>query len=424
MVEERSRNARVRATVAFYQTLVLAALLWFLGKFVRYAFPPLFETMQASYTVSTTAIGLAFSGFMVLYALMQFPSGALADRFGATRVITVGALIAGAGSLWVLLEPPFLVLVLAMAVIGAGTGAHKTVSVQLLSVVYPSRFGRTLGVFDTIGASGGVLAPLAVAAILGLALVRWPVLFGVTALGFIGVAIAFWSHMRRDHHRPRSVDTSGSILPWRSYLHTFRRRRLLGFMGVTVLTAFAYNGLVAFLPLALTVEGRLEPTTASLLYGVLFVASVAQLVTGEAADRIGPLPTATGSLVLANLGLVGLVGLFVFGLDLTTPLGLGLTGAVILAIGLGAHGYRPARDVYIVSLVPSATTGGSLGVIRTTLMISGAISPAVVGVLADVWSFAVAFAALTVVAGLSVAMILLVGSWERAAGSRRASTGS
>ena len=396
---------------SFYEVLGLTALLWFLGKFIRYAFPPLFETLQEAYVISTTQIGLAFSGFMLLYALLQFPSGALADRFGATLVITGGAMVAAIGAATMLFRPPFALLVVAMAVIGAGTGAHKTVAVRLLSNVYPSRFGRTLGIFDTVGASGGVVAPIIVAGILGLALVNWQVLFGITAFVFALIGLGFFHRMTRI--QGVDVPSAESVLPWRTYTRTFRRGKLLGFMGVTVLVAFTYNGLVAFLPLMLTVEGGLSPAMASLLYSVLFLASVSQLATGEAADRFGPLPTVTVCLVAATLSLVALVGLLNLGYDLTTPLGLAALGGVILSIGLGAHGYRPARDVYIVGLVPAATTGGSLGVVRTVLMVSAALAPGVIGFVADRYDFLIAFSILAGVATLAVVLVLVIAHLER-----------
>jgi len=79
---------------------------------------------------------------MAVYALLQFPSGAIADRVGAVRVIALGAVVAGVGSLALLFDTPFAVLAGAMLVIGAGTGAHKTVAIRLLSRVYPVRTGR------------------------------------------------------------------------------------------------------------------------------------------------------------------------------------------------------------------------------------------------------------------------------------------
>ena len=76
---------------ARFDALVVTALVWFLGKFLRYAFPPLFETIGTTYGVSRTVLGTAFTGLMLVYAAMQFPSGLLADRLGAVRVITAGS---------------------------------------------------------------------------------------------------------------------------------------------------------------------------------------------------------------------------------------------------------------------------------------------------------------------------------------------
>jgi len=81
---------------ARFDALVVTALVWFLGKFLRYAFPPLFETIGVTYGVSRTVLGTAYTGLMLVYAAMQFPSGLLADRLGAVRVITAGVLISAA----------------------------------------------------------------------------------------------------------------------------------------------------------------------------------------------------------------------------------------------------------------------------------------------------------------------------------------
>lgn len=398
-------------TISAYEIFLITAGLWFLGKFIRYAFPPLFDEFQVTYGVSTAAVGFAYTGFMALYALLQFPSGAIADRIGSVRVITAGALVAGVGSFWLLFSPPFAALAMAMIVIGAGTGAHKTVSVRLLSNVYPSHLGRALGVFDTIGASGGVVAPLIVAAILSYGVLGWPGFFGVTGLVFIAVAGFFYWRMERDDRVSRDSSPAGGESAISSYRATFRRPRMLAFVALTILMAFAYNGLVAFLPLFLTVEGGVNPALASVIYSILFVASVVQILSGEAADRFGSLRTLTVCMLGATLGIAGIITVTtVSGGELATTAGLVAISAVILVVGLGAHGYRPARDVYVVSAVPDATTGGTLGVIRTLLMGSAAIAPTVVGVIGEVDSLLTAFVVLGIAAalGLAIAIGLLI----------------
>ncbi|ERH11925.1 MAG: major Facilitator superfamily, partial [halophilic archaeon J07HB67] len=97
---------RVRAwlrSLAGFDALVLVSLIWFLAKFLRYAFPPLFPTFQTEFAVSNGQLGAAFTAMMTVYAAMQFPSGALADRLGVVRVVVCGAGVAAVGALGVTL---------------------------------------------------------------------------------------------------------------------------------------------------------------------------------------------------------------------------------------------------------------------------------------------------------------------------------
>lgn len=416
MLGYRSKLHRLGGAVGVYELFLLTAGLWFLGKFVRYAFPPLFDELQGVYGVSSTETGIAYSAFFVLYAIMQFPSGALADRFGSVRVITTGAIVAGGGALWFLVTPPFAILAVAMAIIGAGTGAHKTVSIRLLSNVYPDHLGRALGVFDTIGTMGGVVAPLLIAAILAFGLGGWQGFFGATGGLFILGAVVFFLRMRR--HSDLSDDTGETdrVLPWESYVKTFRRPRIISFALLTILVAFTYNGLVSFLPLMLTVEGDFSPAVSSVLYSVLFAASVVQIGSGEAADRFGPLRTLTVCLGGATLGLLGLLGVVsIGGGDLSVTVALVAVGAVVLLAGIGFHGYRPARDVYVISILPETTTGGTLGAIRTLLMGSAAVAPTAVGIMADQIGLFEAFVVVTAIAvsATTLAVVLTLYEYRR-----------
>jgi MFS family permease len=397
-----------------YDVLALTALIWFLGKFVRYAFPPLFEPLRASYGVSNAAVGAAFSGFMTVYALMQFPSGAVADRVGAVRVITAGATVAGAGSLAVLFDAPFAALAGAMLLIGAGTGAHKTVAIGLLSRVYPVRTGRALGVHDTFGAFGGVVAPAAVvlfvsappaldALLSRLPGADWRALFVVTGLVALALAAAFLGRVpgRLPADADRGSERDGPGSSPRDYLALFEDRRIAAFVFVTVAFSFAYNGTVAFLPLYLSEAGNLPTTTASLLYSALFAVTFVQLVSGDLSDRLGRFPVMAAALGTAAVALVGVVAL--------AGSGAVVLGALVVALGLGSHGFRPVRGAYLVEALPERLAGGGLGVVRTLLMGAGAVAPAVVGAIADVAGFRPAFALLA--GSMGAAALVAGGLW-------------
>lgn len=439
-----------------FDALLLTALIWFLAKFLRYAFPPLFGTFRAQFGVSRTAVGTAFGAMMLVYALMQFPSGALADRLGAVRVVAAGAVVAAAGAFSLVVpaapgdlgglptsvDGAFAALVSGMLLVGLGTGAHKTVAVRLLSRIYPARTGRALGVLDTFGAFGGVAAPAAVVAATGAGAVAvgWRGVFLAGAAAGVTLTVLFVVRVPRrvpdaaggrtgeaagagpaaetgtetatrveagpDPEKPAGADrgettgvTDGPGRGIRRYGAPFVRRRFSLFVAVTVLFSFGYNGVVAFLPLYLTESAGLGPAFAGLLYSALFAVSIVQMATGELSDRVGPLPVVGGTLALATAGL----GLLLVGEGPVT-LAVG-----VVAFGLGGHGYRPVRGSYLVSVIPEAVAGGTLGVVRTLIMAAGALSPAVVGTLSDAAGFDAGFAALaaSMVGGLACTGVLL-----------------
>jgi MFS family permease len=394
-----------------YDALALTALVWFLGKFLRYAFPPLFGQFEAIYDVSRTDLGVAFTGLMLVYAGMQFPSGLVAGRFGSVGVITAGGVVTGVGALALVVDAPFAVLAGAMLLVGAGTGTYKTVAIELLSRIYPSETGRSLGVFDTVGSLAGVAAPAAVVAATSLPGVfgaPWRTLFLVGGLAALAVALAFLVRVPRHVQREPAAAVSEAPPHVQEYLGLFSRPKFSAFVVVTILFSFVYNSLVAFLPLYLIGAGDLSSVTANLLFSGLFAVSMVQLITGEASDRVGVLPLVVGTLGTATAGLIAL-------LLLSGTAGAVGLGASVVVLGVGAHGYRPVRGAYLVSVLPEHVAKGSLGVVRTLLVAAGAVGPAAVGYLADVHGFRAAFgvlAAVLVFATLLTVILWVIEEWQ------------
>jgi predicted MFS family arabinose efflux permease len=294
-----------------------------------------------------------------------------------------------------------------MVVIGAGTGPLKTVGLQVLSRTYPTQTGRVFGVFDTFGTLGGAVAPAAVVlfsgspAILG---AGWRTTYLLA--GLVGIAVTAAFVARVPERLPDESDASDDVdqtVPIREYGALFREWRFSVFVLVTSLFSFAFNAALAFLPLYFTRVADFDPTTASLLYSGLFVVSFVQLLTGEISDRTGTLLVIALTVGLAAAGLGSIVLLAGVG----GPL---VVGAAVVCFGLGAHGYRPVRGAYLLSVIPASVAGGSLGAVRTIQMVAGASAPALVGVLSETAGLRPAFTLLTgalvLAAGLSVLLWL------------------
>ncbi len=397
-----------------YDVLILISLLWFLAKFIRYAFPPLLETLQISYNVSNTAIGASFTGFMFAYSIMQFPSGIISDRIGSVRVVVAGAIVAGIGSLILVIDSPFPVLVAAMLILGIGTGVHKTVSVRLIARIYPTGTGRALGAHDTLGSFGGAVAPVMVVMFLSappavewflniLPGDDWRSLFLFT--GIMAFVLASLFSLRFLGQLTNHDRRSGSRSDWEpsitDYLSLTKNKGLLFFIFITLAVSFAHNGLVAFLPLYLSQVSGVSSAAAGLLYSLFFWVTFIQLITGSLSDQIGRLPVIIVTSILATVALWAVV--------LAPSEGTIILGILIAIIGIGAHGFQPVRGAYLMESLPDQLAAGGLGLIRTLLMGVGSLAPVIIGIVADVSSFRVAFGLLAI--SMSVAAIGAVGLW-------------
>lgn len=392
-----SRLTALRERLGHLDVLALTAGLWFLAKFLRYVLPPLFPTFQEAYAVSNTQLGLVFTGLLLGYAAMQFPSGALADRVGMVRVITGGAVVAALGAGLLFVAPGFGVLVAAVVLIGIGTGAHKTVAITLLSTVYADRTGGALGIMDTVGESAGVIGPALVAVVLAAA-VDWRLLFLAGALGVLGLGLLF--RQRVPEQTPAADDgDGGDDAGMREYLAAFRAPRFAAFSALSILAAFTINGLVSFLPLYLSAGAGLPTETASLIFSGFFAVSAVQPFTGGVADRVGTLRVIAALLTLALACLVAL-------LLASGALALGLA---VLGLGVSLHGFRPVRDTHFMAVIPDEVVGGTLGIVRTAMLAAAAAAPAAVGYLSDVSTFRVAFGVLGVSVALAAALALVLG---------------
>lgn len=193
----------------------------------------------------------------------------------------------------------------------------------------------------------------------------------------------------------RSTDAPVGSPTGRDYVALFRDRRFTGFVLVTVGVSFAHNGLVAFLPLYLSRVSGITTTTASLLYSLFFWVTFVQLVTGDLSDRVGrfPMMVTTGGLAAAAM----------WGIVLVPRTEVVVLGALIAAIGVGAHGFQPVRGAYLMKILPDRLAGGGLGAVRTVLMGAGALAPGIVGIVADISDFRVAFGLLAAAMALSAA---------------------
>lgn len=386
--------------ILFSSGVVLVSLIWFMVQFLRYVFPPLFDTFQTTYQISNTETGLLFTLLLLGYSSMQLPSGLLSDRYDKKRVIVLGVGLFTVASFGTMLAPTFGVLLVAATLIGVGTGLHKTVSITYLSIVHPKKTGSALGIMDSVGQIGGVVAPITVILLLEFTGNWQSVFLLASVIGSVLLVLFVVYSAPESQFREIDTDENSSEPGLGDYVTPLFDTKILLFTAVITMYTFVWNGIVSFLPLFLAAEKGFSTGLAGLAYSLLFAVSVVQAVTGVAGDSYGSLKVTTGLFVLAGGSL----------LSLMVTQSWMLVFVSVGLLGIGFHGFRPIRDAYLMELIATDVGGGVLGTVRTVMTVLGAASPVIIGVVVDQFGYLTSFVLLLsvlVVACCLVAWIML-----------------
>jgi predicted MFS family arabinose efflux permease len=394
--------------------LVAVAGGWFFVLGLRFVVPALLPFITDDFTVSNATAGAAITVLWLAYGLVQFPAGALADRFGERLLLVASALVAVVGLAGFAAAPTFGVFLVATAAFGLGTGLFGPPRGMVLSRTFSAREGAAFGAVIAAGSVGAALLPPAATVVA----VRfgWRAAIGVAIPGFVLVATLLWwavpspegdgdagtdpGGAARGGTEEAAAPTAGGpeASPGAPSTATAVRRAIatrevaLAVLAVT-LVLFTFQGLSAFYTTYLVEQKGLSEAVAGGLFGLLFLAgAVTQTVGGTLADRLGY------GRVLAAVTLASVPPL------LALPF---LSGVVPLALATAVLSLRlavsPPTNAYVLAALPASIRGTAWGFVRSALFAVGAFGSLGVGALADADLFAEAFlllGALTALAGV------------------------
>lgn len=188
-VTSREENGRRQAA------LIVIVAAYVLSFFQRFAPAGIAPDLAAAFQTSAASLGALAATYFYVYTLMQLPTGMLADTFGPRRVLLVGGILAGLGSLGFGLADSLSAALVARTLIGLGVSVVFVSMLKFISVWYEERrFASMVGVAMLLGNLGSVLAgsPLSwLAQNLG-----WRgVFFGVGGLSLV-LAVLAWLIVR------------------------------------------------------------------------------------------------------------------------------------------------------------------------------------------------------------------------------------
>lgn len=273
----------------------LGAVLYIIGFFQRVAPGVMTTELMGDFNLTAAAMGNLSAFYFYSYVAMQIPTGLLADSWGARRLLTAGALVAGIGSLSFALADGMFWACVGRLLIG-GSVAVAFVSMMKLSSHWmaPKHFAFASGMALFLGILGAVFAgtPLRLLVVS----YDWRSIMLVSSLFPFVAAALIWIIVRDDpgergylSYAPRdSIDQphTGIMAGLRQVFGYRNMWLLLIAPGALVGSVLTFAGLWG-VPFLTTHYGLSAPKAAAICSALLISWAVGGPVCGTLSDRIG-----------------------------------------------------------------------------------------------------------------------------------------
>ncbi|MDX2479350.1 MAG: MFS transporter [Desulfuromusa sp.] len=361
----------------------LGAVLYIIGFFQRVAPGVMTAELMGDFNLTAAAMGNLSAFYFYSYVAMQIPTGLLADHWGARRLLTAGALVAGIGSLSFALSDGMFWACTGRLLIG-GSVAVAFVSMMKLSSHWmaPKHYALASGMALFLGILGAIFAGTP----LRLLVVSYDwrsVMLASSIFPFVAAAL-IWIIVRDDpsersylSYAPKvtvEMPRTG-IIAGLKQVFGYRNMWLLliapGALAGSVLTFAGLWGV----PFLTTHYGMSAPKAAAVCSALLISWAVGGPVCGSLSDRIGrrkPLYV----IVCAALALSWALIIFVPGLPVAALV------ALLMVSGFSAGGII-IGFAYVKESVPAHLAGTAAGVCNMGVMLGPMLLQPIVGWVLD-----------------------------------------
>jgi MFS family permease len=345
-------------------------------------------------------MGLLSFAFVVTYMLLAPVFGWLADRFSRWKIVGLGVILwslaSGASGLeWTTnLAAAYWILLVTRCFVGVGEGAYGPVAPAMIADLYPvHKRGRVMAWFYLAIPVGGALGYAFGEIVKNAIDWRWAFYLVVPPGLFLGVLCFFMKEPRRGQSDVGIPDSGARFdkATWRLYRDLFRiPSYALNTLGMTMMT-FAIGGIAWWMPAYLDARqvqpmGVLGPRT---VFGI--ITALAGFFATMAGGLLGDLlkPRFSGSYFLVS-GLAMLLGFPAFLAFLYTPFPYAWI-FVFVSVFCLFFNTGPTNTILANVTHPSVRAGAFALNILVIHLLGDAISPFVVGVIADQSSLHVGF---------------------------------
>ncbi|RBI58444.1 MFS transporter [halophilic archaeon] len=327
--------------------------------------------LRDEFGLTGTTVGFVVTLLTLGYAVFLLPLGAITDRYGEHRTLTVGLVGLAGGSLLVPMAGTYATLLGCVFVLGAlyGTampGTNKAIFGNVPSSRQNLATGiKQVGVTAGSGLSAVLLTKVAT-------LVSWEVGFYVAAVVAFAVAVIF-----AISYTPATVNRETEFPNFRVLLRNrpYRSLCLAGwFLGAALFTTVGYTIIYLNESVGLSVA-----VSGLVLAGLQASGSAGRIVSGWLSDTLPGSPRRRIGAILAlqSLGSVAMLGAVAF-VDQK-----GVAIATFIALGFFVLGFTGVYYSCLATLVPNEKMGGATAGGQLALTSGALLAPPAFGFIAE-----------------------------------------
>ena len=324
---------------------------------------------QKEFGLGYAELGLLRGLFSGTMAGFQIPSGLIAERLGTAPVLALGTALAGTGYCLAGASAGFGLLMIALFVGGLGASVQHPLASSLMARAFAGpRSMKALGTYNFAGDIGKMTVPAA--ASLLLVMMPWrPTLALLGAIGLAAAALIFVLTPRYGAETPLHAAQQHAAGSAAGDQPRFAFPVLL---SIGMLDSATRSGFLMFLPFVLTAKGASIPVIGFALTLVFAGGAMGKLVCAFIGARIGAIATVWLTEGLTAVGIVALL-----------PLGLEAALLLLPVVGVALNGTSSVLYGSVPDLVSPERRARAFSVFYTGTIGSGALAPALYGVLGD-----------------------------------------
>ena len=372
--------------------LLLFWSLWFVSFSCRTIIAPLMPVIEDELFISHTLAGSVFSFLSAGYTVSLLLSGPLSTRIGYKKSILLGFSILVISVFSLKYTNSYLYLVIITMLIGLGAGVYLPSAMPLLTTIFRHhQWGKAIAFHET--AASFSIFSIPILTTFALHFFYWRNIFFILSSAILLAGIAFWKF---------SPDLKPSKESRTGFLPVLRRK---DFWIISILWIFAASnglGLYNMIPLFLVKENGMALETANTVFGISRIGGfLMAIISGFLVDTYGVKKVLVFIFVVTGLSTIFL------SMASSVPVLI----AVLILQATFSVGFFPVTLVAISKITDinerSTFTGATIAI---GVVFGLGLSPFLLGIAADKWSFN---AGIFILGALTLISCTLIGKIQK-----------